>query len=272
MKVDVLQVPYDSGHRGVRMGAGPLRIVEADLLGALAESGHDVELVPVELGSTFPGEVASAFRLAGLVKDQVASACSQDRFPIILGGNCNVALGAVAALGRPHVYWFDAHADLNTPETTRSGFVDGMTLSVLMGRCWRPLADELGLDEIPEEAVSLIGARDLDPAEEAFLGSSAIGRFGPETDPASLVHSDPRSSYLHIDLDVLDPEVGTANTFSRPGGLSLDQLLDMVKAVRDRKPIGALTLSSYDPAADRTGAIARAAIRIAELIASDIRT
>lgn len=268
MRVDVVQVPYDSGHRGLRMGAGPLHIVEAGLVGALAGSGHDVDLVKVELESTFPGEVASAFQLARSVRNRVASARSRERFPIILGGNCMVALGAVAALDQPHVYWFDTHGDLNTPETTRSGFVDGMALAALMGRCWGPMAHDLGLGEIPEEAVSLIAARDLDPAEEAFLDSSGVSRYGPEADPASLAHDGGRTSYLHIDLDVLDTEVGTANMFSSPGGLSLDQLLDMLREVRKRKPIGALTLSSYDPALDQTGAIARAAVRIAELITS----
>ena len=188
MKVDVLQVPYDSGHRGSRMGAGPLRIVEAGFLDSLASAGHEVELVPVELESSFPTEVASAFQLACSIRERVSSARSRGRLPIVLGGNCMVSLGAVSALGQPHVYWFDAHADLNTPETTRSGFVDGMALSVLLGRCWGALADELGLEPIPEESVTLIGARDLDPGEEAFLASSAVRRVGPGPDPASLVH------------------------------------------------------------------------------------
>lgn len=268
MKVDVVQVPYDSGHRGLRMGAGPLRIVEAGFLDGLASAGHDVELVPIELNSSFPGEVASAFQLARSIRERVASARSRDRLPIVLAGNCMAALGSVAALGQPHVYWFDAHADLNTPETTRSGFVDGMALSVLLGRCWGALADELGLEPIPEEAISLIGARDLDPAEEAFLASSAVGRFGPRVDPVALVHHGTRSSYLHIDLDVLDPEVGTANQFSSAGGLSLDHLLNVLRHITEQRRPGAVTLSAYDPAADQTGAIARAALRIGQLITS----
>jgi arginase family enzyme len=76
------------------------------------------------------------------------------------------------------------------------------------------------------------------------------------------------TSYIHIDLDVLDPEVGTANWFGSAGGLSLDDLLTILAKITGQSSPGVLTLSAYDPTADQTGAIARAAVTIGELITS----
>lgn len=258
----VVQVPYDSGHRGRRMGAGPLRIVEAGLLGALAGRGAEARLASVDLDTDFPTEIDSGFRVVRAVKDRVEDAVSEGRFPLLLAGNCMGSLGALAALVEPTVFWFDAHGDLNTPETTRSGFLDGMALSILMGRCWRPLAAEAGVVPVPEERIHLVGARELDPAEDEFLASSSVHQWdGAEAGPAG--DGGGGICYLHIDLDVLDPTVGRANWYSAPGGLSVEGLLGVVERIAERHRIGGLALTAYDPSADGEGRIAAAAIRIA---------
>ena len=64
-----------------------------------------------------------------------------ERFPLVLAGNCNAAVGVVAGLGPgAAVLWCDAHADFNTPETTTGGFLDGMGLATVTGRCWTSMA------------------------------------------------------------------------------------------------------------------------------------
>ena len=269
MRVDVVQVPWDSGHHDRRMGAGPGRVLDAGLLEALAAGGSDARVIHLELDTDFPTEIDMAFRIARAVEARVAEAVAGRRFPIILAGNCIAALGAVAALGQPVVFWFDAHADLNTPETTRSGFLDGMALSILMGRCWRALAARSGVRPVAEERVHLIGARDLDPAEEEFLASSSVHVWEGSSPPDVGGPDGRETCYVHVDLDVLDPEVGRANRYSAPGGLRLDQLLDIIGRIAERNRIGALALTAYDPAGDAGGRIATAAVRIAAAVAAE---
>ena len=268
MKVDVLQVPWDSGHHDRRMGAGPRRILDAGLLDVLVAAGSEARSIPIELDTDFPTEIDSAFRIARAVEARVADAVAGGRFPIVLAGNCIAALGAVAALREPVVFWFDAHGDLNTPETTRSGFLDGMALSILMGRCWRPLASACGVRPVTEERVHLIGARDLDPAEEEFLASSSVQVWDGDSPPEVRGADGRETCYVHVDLDVLDPEVGRANRYSAPGGLGLDQLLDLIGGIAERHRIGALALTAYDPAGDPGGRIATAALKIAATVVS----
>lgn len=271
MKVDVIQVPYDSGHRGRRMGAGPLRIVDRGLLDTLSASSGEVRLIRIEVEADLPTEIASAFQIARALKEAVSDARDDQRLPIILSGNCVAAVGAVAALGEPRVIWLDAHADLNTPDSTRSGVLDGMTLSILLGRCWRALAGDLGMHVVAEDRVHLIGARDLDPPEEEFLASSSVHRLTVEADPSELDLDGTETCYLHIDLDVLDPDVGRANQYSVSGGIGLERLLALVERIAARGRVGAVALTAYDPSADEDGAIADAATRIAAAIAGPER-
>ncbi len=214
-----------------------------------------------------PTEIASAFQIARAVKEAVGEALRDQRLAIILSGNCIAAVGAVAALREPRVIWFDAHADLNTPESTRSGFLDGMALSIILGRCWRALAGDVGMRVVPEDRVHLIGARDLDPAEEEFLASSSVHRLTVHADPSEIDLDGTETFYLHIDLDVLDTSVGTANQYSVAGGIGLERLLAFVEQIAGKGRIGAVALTAYDPSADTDGAIADAATRIAAAIA-----
>src|SRR5439155_21217551 len=64
------------------------------------------------------------------------------QFPVVLSGNCNSAVGTLSGLtpARRAVFWFDAHGDCNTPDTTATGFLDGMGLATVLGLCWYQLA------------------------------------------------------------------------------------------------------------------------------------
>jgi arginase len=79
VEVDLLQVPFDSGPRGVRMGAGSLGLVESGLVDHLAGLGHHVRLVPVEHESEFPTEIAAAFELARKIRDRVTESREEGR-------------------------------------------------------------------------------------------------------------------------------------------------------------------------------------------------
>src|SRR5215217_3258315 len=122
-------------------------------------------------------EIGAAVDLDRQLANAVAAARARGAFPLTLAGNCISSVGTVAGLGAgpTGVLWFDAHGDFNTPETTIGGFLDGMALATVVGRCWTSLAAGVpGFVPVAEENVVLVGARDLDPAEAALLAASGV--------------------------------------------------------------------------------------------------
>jgi arginase len=277
MRIELLTVPYDSGHYGTRMGGGPDALMAAGLSAALREAGHDAKHSEIMLPpAAFAAEVQTAFALARLIAERVAESVIDGALPIVLSGNCISSIGTLGglALGRIGIIWLDAHGDFNTPETTIGGFLDGMALAVATGRCWTSLAATVpGFRPVPEKCVVLIGARDLDPAEKALLEASDVAQLPPEALPelAASVF-DPLASrvtdvYLHVDLDVIDPAEGRANSYAAPGGLRVEQVVRMITEIGRRFAIRAAALTAYDPAYDGDGRVRAAAIRIARTIA-----
>jgi hypothetical protein len=93
---------------------------------------------------------------------------------LILSGNCNAGLGAIAGIdaAKAAIVWLDAHPDFHTPETSASGFLDGMGLAIATGACWGTLAGSIpGFLPVEERNTVLVGARDIDPGEQERLGS-----------------------------------------------------------------------------------------------------
>jgi arginase len=277
MQIQLVTVPYDSGHYGVRMGGGPDALIAGGLPDVLRAGGHDVKHIEITLPSaSFTAEVQSAFALDRLLAERVSDAVAAGALPIVLSGNCISSIGTLAglALGRIGIVWFDAHGDFNTPETTVGGFLDGMALATVTGRCWSVLAASVSnFRPVPEDCVVLIGARDLDAAEKTLLDESAIAQLPPSMlralfqpvmdDLASRVSE----VYVHVDLDVLDLTEGRANSYAASGGLHVDEVVRAVTEIGRRFTIGAAALTAYDPAYDGDGRVRTAAARIARAIA-----
>ena len=120
MDIQLLLVPYDSGQRGWRCGAGPEHLVRAGLPAHLQRQGHIVTAIHIiEDDPAYPpAEIRTAFELARRLATTVRSARTAGHFPLVLSGNCNTAVGTLSGLtpaGRA-TFWFDAHGDCNTPE------------------------------------------------------------------------------------------------------------------------------------------------------------
>ena len=270
MEIQILAVPYDSGHRGLRMGAGPAALLRAGLVDALREAGHNVSVRMAELDpEQWQAEIQSSFQLMRMLAVAVREARDAGRLPIVLAGNCNTAVGTLAGLGTDSigVAWFDAHADFNTPETTTSGFLDGTAVAIISGRCWTQLAATVpGFAPIADDRICLIGARDIDALESVLLDDSSVSVVAPRELRDSLSrrlqllteHVD--RIYVHLDLDVLDASVAAANSFAVSGGLTVDDARYALMAIAEKLEIGAITLSAFDPDADTSGSAARAAI------------
>jgi arginase len=275
MKIRLLLVPYDSGQRNVRMGAGPEYLRTAGLPEHLTRQGHIVDAEVIEPPSMkWRAEVQTSFELMRAVAQQVSTARADGRFPLILSGNCLSAVGVIAGLGAgTGVIWIDAHGDFNTPQTTMSGFLDGMTLATATGRCWVELARSIdGFEPVPEDAVVLIGARDLDPGEGAALTRSGIVRLGADATSDAVepvlqtIASKMNKFYVHLDMDALDPSVGKANGYSARGGFSNENLQTLLATITSHLPVEALTIASYDPSYDTDGKVCASAFESATTV------
>lgn len=178
---------------------------------------------------------------------QVDDALSGGNLPLLLAGDCSIALTTLptALSHRPEarVLWLDAHGDFNTPETSPSGFLGGMCLAGACGK-W-----EAGLaDTIPEERVVLAGVRSLDGEERELLESSeatVVGANSVETLVAARNALDGSPVYVHVDLDVIDPESFPAQ-FPAPGGLAPDKLYDLLEAVAEDCELVGLEVTAFE--------------------------
>jgi arginase len=270
----VLTVAYDSGHYRVRMGHGPDRLFESGLKPLLTRLGHNFRHEEITVSDSHPAEIKTAFALSHAVADRVRINQNEGYLPILLSGNCNTAVGAISGCGSQNtgVVWFDAHGESTTPETTSSGFLDGMGISILTGQCWRKLASTIpGFAPVPGKHILLVGARDLETEEIALLNRVGITRIAGDGDHESQVASLASlvdGVYLHLDLDVLDPREATANQWTPMGGLTIGAVQQTVKSIQKTTKIKGFGIASYDPELDGDGRALGAAMSIVELLLS----
>ena len=275
MNIQIIQVPYDSGHKSIRTGRAPEYFLQHRVDQILRDSGHQVDSYRVEAKTSFTTEIGTAFELNRLLAEQISSAISNNMFPIVLAGNCNSCLGSIAGIGKSQlgIVWFDAHGDFNTPETTISGFLDGMGLAMATGRCWRSLLRTIpGFNPIPEANILHIGARDFDPEEERLLQQSEIEVITPGEEGSNIrktieaalnkLRDKATRIYLHIDMDVLDTGEALPNHLAVPGGLSVKVLEEMIGMVKERFEVCASAITSFDPDYDKDDQVLGAGIRI----------
>ncbi len=193
--IHLIGVPIDLGasRRGVDMGPSALRI--AGLRGRLIRLGYDVTDtgdVPVTIPeSADAGSEQARFRdeitaTNKALAERVQASLEAGALPIVLGGDHSLSIGSIAGaaswaaregddLG---LLWFDAHADMNTTETTISGNIHGMGLAASLGY-GDPVLTELGglTPKVRPDKVALIGARDVDPGEREMVRESGIRVF-----------------------------------------------------------------------------------------------
>ena len=178
---------------------------------------------------------------------------------LVLGGDCTAHAGALAGLRRANpvarlaVAWFDAHGDLNTPDTTPSGNVWGMPFAMLLGRGRPDLVAACDGPTVALEDAALIGGQVLDEPESRWLAASPVAHFGAGMvrTPAGLaaleawagvVAARTDGVYVAVDMDCLDPSTGVGVQMPEPGGLALESLLEAL-GVLDRT-IGVVALGA----------------------------
>ncbi len=216
--------------------------------------GEDVSLPDLPAGDTWA-------RLAALlapVAEAVAAAAGRGERVVVVSGDCTTAFGTVAGLQHagidPAVVWFDAHGDVQTLETTTSGYLGGLALRLLLG--YRPelVASPLRLRPVAEHDVLLVGARDLDPPEITYLESSGIRR-------AEVVHLDAAALpdgplYVHLDLDVVDPIGVPGLRYPAPGGPNCTQVTGALGMLLATGRVAAVGIAcTWDPGHDAAAAV-----------------
>lgn len=276
MRIALITAPYHLGHEGVGVGAGPDRLLDAGAADALADAGHEVDVVKVEPRAEETNEVGASFEVVRRVADAVAQAVEAEAFPFVLSGNCLSSIGVVAGLGRDvGVIWLDAHPDFNTPDGSLSGFADGMGLSILTGTSWKALRETIpGYRAVAEANVVLVGIRDINPPEQERLDACEIQVVAPSKTAEGIetavdrLHQHIEDVYLHVDLDVLDTSEGHVNEYAAPGGLTADDVERVVATVTGRLAVRGAALTAYNPTTDVDQRIPAIAVRLLTQIAA----
>jgi arginase len=281
-----------AGAAGCVMGPAALRTV--DIAGTLEALGHkvvdrgDVVVKGAGAGSGSPANARNFAEIAGFaqaISAEAFDALQKGQFPIVLGGDHSLAMGSVngvarhcAKMGRElFVLWLDAHADFNTPETSPSGNMHGMSLAMLAG--------EPGLDgvlagqaraRVNPAHIHLFGIRSLDRDERQLLASRGIHvedmRRIDEFGVAHLLREildevRRRDGVLHVSLDVdfLDPSLAPGVGTAVPGGATYREAHLIMEMLFDSGLVGSLDLAELNPILDDRGKSARALV---ELVAS----
>ena len=170
------------------------------------------------------------------------------RVPVSALSRCAASLATLPTIAARHpdavVVWFDAHADLNTPDATTTGYLGGLVLSAAIG--WWDSG--LGSGLRPERVI-LGGTRDLDPPEQALVDAGTIAlAAGPSLHATLDRLVGDRPVYFHLDCDVLEP--GTVPTDYRvPGGLTLDDLADVSDRLCRNEIVG-IEIAEFEAPAD----------------------
>ncbi|MCS6937417.1 MAG: arginase [Candidatus Bipolaricaulota bacterium] len=289
--IQILGVPIDlgAGRRGVDMGPSAIRYAQlADEIRALGLPCEDLGNISVPLAeqSTTPDNphlryLPFVIEAAERVRNSVISVFSDDRMPLILGGDHSLSIGTLAALAQvfknPAVLWVDAHGDFNTPQTTPSGNIHGMALAVGTGRGAPPLLEIFRSEKfISPSRVALIGVRSLDPGERVLLRESGVHVFTmADIDRRGLqrildealnkISAEADALHVSFDMDVIDPDVAPGVGTPVSGGLSYREAHLVMETISESKLLRSLEVVEVNPILDEHNRTARLAV---ELIAS----
>lgn len=224
------------------------------IAGDLPRAKTTVIDVPVEAGEALDTGIrrfSALTRVAAALTDALGTDAAEPA--IVVGGDCGVAVPAIAHAAAEDdgvaVVWFDAHGDLNDPATSPSGAFAGMALRAVFNPSPLP-----GSGAVAAERVFLAGARELDDAERDLLAGAGPTHVSVEAlaDPSALVDavvaSGATAVHIHVDLDVLDPAVVSGVALPVPFGLTLEQLVAAIGALRSRMPLVGSSIAGFAPA------------------------
>lgn len=282
--IRIIGVPIDLGQnkRGVDMGPAALRY--AGLAARLTELGcevHDSGDIAVPIRGTVADEEGQHYlpSIRAACHDVYAAArraVGQGEIPLFIGGDHTLAIGSIGGVthGEPAgLLWIDAHGDFNTPQTTITGNIHGMTLAVLMGDGYHELVD-VGRSgpKLAANDVVMIGIRDLDPGERDRLKESGIAVYtmrdiderGMSVVTREALERLEHRERLHVslDMDAIDPQAGPGVGTACPGGITYREAQLMMEIIADSNRCAALDVVEINPILDHHNQTARLAVEL----------
>jgi len=291
MKIRIVGVPMDlgAGRRGVDMGPSALRI--AGLAERLREIGHvvfDDGDIPVKVPESQEIDnhklkyLPEIVRVATILSHKVEDIMDHQEFPLVLGGDHSIAMGTIAGLSnyaRKHklrfgVIWIDAHADMNTVETSPSGNIHGMPLAAVLGEGARELTT-IGGDfrKVDPENAVLIGVRDVDIGEKEIVKKTGIAHYTMADIDKQGAHRiigrvlkdlKEKVDLLHVsfDIDSVDPTVAAGVGTPAPGGLSYRETHLIMETIADCGCMSSLEVTEVNPIFDIKNQSSEFAVRV----------
>jgi len=294
--IAIIGAPMDlgAGRRGVDMGPSALRLANLnEKLGSLGYVVGDLGNVTVDqpetspTGSTharyLPQIARTCTRLAAIVE----KAAADGRVPLVLGGDHSVAIGTVTGMARHFrrkgkkklgLIWIDAHADINTPETSPSGNVHGMPLAALLGLGPDPLSSLLDFSpKVQPDNVVLVGVRDIDATEKENIRRAGISevytmRDIDERGMRAVMEEALRAAgrgtagyHVSLDMDWIDPEDAPGVGTPVRGGATYREAHLAMEIIADHGRMLALEVVEVNPVIDEHNRTATLAV---ELISS----
>ena len=254
------------------VSVGPTTMANGGIQQSLTSMGATLRIDESKLTAQQDTEYGAWKRLGWALGDFASIVARNERdgyFNVGLFATCPSMPGMVAGLARSGagnsklrigMLWLDAHADFNTPETTRSGSMGGMPVAIATGRALQNLRLDATLDPPLEDRNIVMGAvRLTDPLEQELLDKSQIQQLSVDDirnmTPAVWAQLDRLSRqvdklYIHIDMDVLDPREVMGHQNKVPNGPSSEQLAALFEQIFSRYPkasaIGFATIPAND--------------------------
>lgn len=283
--IRIVGVPIDLGQnkRGVDMGPAALRYAGlADRLTALGHSVVDSGNIAVAVRETVADEAAQHYlpsiaAACRLTYEAARAAVAGGETPFFIGGDHSLAIGSIGGVtaDRPSgLLWIDAHADFNTPVTTISGNVHGMTLAVLLGEGYPELVGigRPGPKLRPEDVV-MLAVRDLDPGERERLRASGITVYTMRDIDERGIGAVVREAlerlehhhriHVSLDMDCLDPQAGPGVGTAAAGGLTCREAQLAMELIADCGCCGSLDIVEINPILDQHNRTALLAVDLA---------
>lgn len=244
-QISIIGVPMylGVGRRGVDMGPSAIRY--ANIIERIKSVGHEVKDLgdieaynseDVEVGNLKFKYLREVVAVNTDLAQRVSAIISEGRFPLVLGGDHSIAIGTIAGVSEHYdnlgLIWVDAHADINTHETTSSGNIHGMPLAASLGLGHKDLTDVNGAGaKVKAENIVIVGARSLDPGEKRLIKELGvkvftmheIDRLGmAQVMEEAVAYLRERTSTVHLsfDLDVIDPQEAPGVCVPVKGGIT----------------------------------------------------
>jgi len=285
--VEIIGVPVDAGasRRGSRQGpqairaAGLVKRIEA--LGYRVRDTGDIAVPADDASPAGPGRPHSfEMLLAGSrsLADAIERSLGSGAFPIVVGGDHSLAIGALAGCARVKgaqgLIWIDAHADANTPATSPTGNLHGMPVGAALGDM-RDLFDpkEFPTPSIDASRTVFVALRDLDPGEKRQIRErgmtaftmSDIDRIGMSKvmeRAVEIAARGPSTVHVSFDIDAIDPAEAPGTGTPVQGGLTYREGHLAMEIIAESGTAHSLEIVEVNPVIDDGVKTARVAMEL----------